>query len=295
MQHENINDQAEGLRRLLGRSAARVVAVVGARNGLGATSVVVNLAACWANSGKNVLIIDEHVSSNNVANSLALKPRYDLLNVLRGDKTLHGVMLSSDGVHVLPVARAMQLLPKLEEAERGKLVASLTQAARGMDVVLVDAAAREGHSVCASLSGDEPLMLVLNGTASGIMESYAMLKQMAQQNDRQSFDIVVNMVNNDVEARAIFNNMAQLAKRNLDVHLEYMGYIPADEKLQRATQLCRPVVELFPAAHCSEAFGDLANNLMKIKDITDEETSSLTRIMQRLVQQTRPMSVVAAI
>jgi len=295
MQHENLNDQAQGLRRLLARSAARVVAVVGARNGLGATSVVVNLAACWANSEKNVLIIDEHVSPNNVANSLALKPRYDLLNVLRGDKTLHGVMLRSDGVHVLPVARAMKLLPKLEEAERRKFVASLTQAASGMDIVLVDAAAREGHSVCASLSGDEPLMLVLNGTASGIMESYAMLKQMAQQNGRQNFDIVVNKVNNDAEARAIFNNMAQLAKRNLHVHLEYMGYIPVDEKLQRATQLCQPVVELFPAAPCSEAFSDVANNLMKVKDITDEETSSLTRVMQRLVQQTRPMSVVAAI
>lgn len=297
MRHDHLNDQAEGLRRLLARSAARVVAVVGARNGLGATSVVVNLAAAWSWAGKDVLILDEHLSTNNVANTLALKPRFDLLNVIRGDKTLREVMLrNSDGILVLPVARAMQALPKLNEAERDKLLDALTQAARGMDVVLVDAAARKGHSVCANLSGDEPLMLVLNGTASGITESYAMLKQMALHNGRQTFDIVVNKVGNEREARAIFDNMAQLALRNLQVRLEYMGYIPTDEKLNRATQLCRPVVEAFPSAQAAIAFGEVAGNLIRTKRVADEEVSSLARVMQRLIRQARPMNnVVAAI
>lgn len=296
MRYENLDDQAEGLRRLLSRTAARVVTVVGARGGLGATSVVVNLAAAWAHAGKEVLILDEHVSANNVANTLALKPRYDLLNVIRGDKALHEVTLrGSDGVRVLPVARAMQLLAKLDEAERDKLLDALNQAARGMDVVLVDAAAREGHSVCASLSGDAPLVLVLNGTASGITESYAMLKQMALQNGRQVFDIVVNKVGNEREARAIFDNMAQLARRNLQVQLEYMGYIPTDEKLKRATQLCRPVVEAFPNAPCSNLFGDLVDNLAHAKSVADEEAGGLARVMQRLVRQARPMNVVSAI
>lgn len=289
-------DQAEGLRRLLARTAAHVVTVVGARSGLGATSVVVNLAAAWSAAGKDVLILDEHLSTNNVANTLALKPRYDLLNVIRGDKTLREVMLrGGDGVQVLPVARAMQALPKLDEAERDRLLDILNQASRGMDVVLVDAAAREGHSVCASLSGDEPLMLVLNATASGITESYAMLKQMALDNGRLAFDIVVNKVKNASEAKAIFDNMAQLARRNLDVRLEYMGYIPVDEKLKRATQLCRPVIAAFPGAECTGAFGELARNLGESRSDADADTSGLTRVMQRLIRQARPMNVVSAI
>ncbi len=296
MQYDNLSDQAEGLRRLLARTAARVVTVVGARSGLGATSVVVNLAAVWGAAGKDVLILDEHLSTSNVANTLALKPRYDLLNVIRGDKTLREVMLhGGDGVQVLPVARAMQALPKLDEAERDRLLDILDQASRGMDVVLVDAAAREGHSVCASLSGDEPLMLVLNATASGITESYAMLKQMALDNGRLAFDIVVNKVKNASEAKAIFDNMAQLARRNLDVRLEYMGYIPVDEKLKRATQLCRPVIEAFPGAECAGAFGELARNLGAARNDADTDASGLTRVMQRLIRQARPMNVVSAI
>lgn len=289
-------DQAEGLRRLLLRASASVVTVVGARSGLGATSVVVNLAAAWAAAGKEVLILDEHLTQNNVANTLALKPRYDLLNVIRDDKRLSEVMLRHDnGVRILPVARAMQSLAKLGEAERDRLLAILSQAARGVDIVLVDASAREGHSVCTHLSGEEPLMLVLNGTASGITESYAMLKQMALDNGRQLFNIAVNKVSDGDEARAIFDNMAELAWRNLHVRLEYMGYIPTDQQLKRATQLCRSVVEAFPAARGALAFGKLADHLVNTNSAVDEEVSSLTRVMQRLIRQTRPMSAVSAI
>jgi flagellar biosynthesis protein FlhG len=289
-------DQADGLRRLLERSEARVVTVVGARSGLGATSVVLNLASTWAWSGKEVLILDEHLTTNNVANSLALKPRYDLLNVVRGDKSLHQVMLrAGDGVKVLPVARATIALPKLNDIERESFSSTLTQAARGMDVVIVDASARAYHSVSTSLSGDEPMLLVLNGTASGITESYSMLKQMARQNSRQVFEIVVNKVKTEAEAKAIFDNMAQLAERNLQVQLVYMGYIPIDEKLQRATQLCRPVMEAFPRSSCAMAFNELAQNLVQTKNDVDEDEVGIAHIMQRLMRQTKPTRVVSAI
>jgi len=296
MLHDTLNDQAAGLRRLLAQTSARVVTVVGARSGLGATSVVVNLASMWARSGKDVLVLDEHLSQNNVSNTLALKARYDLLSVIRGDKDLSEVILHDDcGVRILPVARAMKALPKLQEGERDRLLEILTQAARGMDVILVDAAAREGHSVCASLSGDEPVMLVLNATASGITESYAMLKQMVLRNGLRAFDIVVNKVRDEAEAQAIFANMAQVASRNLQVRLEYMGYIPVDEKLKRATQLCRAVVDVFPDAEGTFAFGELACTLMNTRNVAGEEASVLTRVMQRLIRQTRPMSMVSAI
>jgi len=51
-QAEGLRDQPEGLRRLLLRASLRVVTVVGAARALGATSVVVNLAAALARAGK---------------------------------------------------------------------------------------------------------------------------------------------------------------------------------------------------------------------------------------------------
>jgi flagellar biosynthesis protein FlhG len=168
--------------------------------------------------------------------------------------------------------------------------------ATGAGVVLVDAAAREGHSVCASLSGDEPLILVLNATANGITESYAMIKQMALTNGRKNFDIVLNKVNNEQEAMKIFGNIEQVAWQNLQVSLEYMGYIPADEKLKRATLLCRSVVEAFPGTPSAIKLVELAENLFQSKNVLDEDVSGLTKVMQRLIRQTRSINnVISAI
>lgn len=289
-----IPDQAAGLRRLLARSSSRVVTVVGARDGLGATSIVVNLAAVLGSTGKDVLVLDENLSQDNVANTLALKARYDLLTVARGDKTWRDVMLNGpEGVSVLPVARAMQSLPKLNESQRDRLLESLIAAAKDKDVVLVDAA-RDGHSVCASLSGDEPLLLVSNATASGITESYALLKQMAMHNGRQAFDIVVNKVGTEREALAVFDNMAQVARRHLQVRLEYLGYIPVDEKLKRATQLCRPVIEAFPAAQSSYAMREIAQGLLRAPGATNEGHDALGGVVQRLMRQSRPANNIMA-
>lgn len=294
MRHDDLNDQAAGLRRLLARSPARVITVVGARNDLGATSVVVNLAATLAREGREVLVLDEHLTHRNVPNSLGLKARYDLLNVARGDISWHEVLLQAEnGVQVLPAARAIQSLPSLDMVERERLLDSLKAMTNDVDVVLVDAAARQGNSVCNSLWGDEPLLLVLNATASGITESYAMLKQMALQSGRQAFDIVLNKVNDEEGARAVFDNMAAVARQHLKVELSYLGYIPVDEKLKRATQLCRSVAEAFPAASSAYAFIGLAQQLMLARE-TKQGGADLAKVMQRLVRQAPPLNVMRA-
>lgn len=295
-QPDYIGDQADGLRRLLARSSAQVVTVVGARSGLGATSVVLNLAASWAKAGKEVLVLDEHVSPDNVANSLALKPRYDLLNVVHGDKSLREVILRSDnGVFILPVARAMQALPKLDENQRARLSQLLLLAANGMDILLVDAAAREGHSVSTSLSSKAPLLLVLNATASGVTESYAMLKQMALENGQQAFDIVVNKVSDEREARMVFDNIQKVAGRYLCAQLNYVGYIPVDEKLHRATQLRQAVVNAFPFAPATQAIGLLAQQLAHTSEFERRGSPDWAEVMQRLTQRTRITRKVSAI
>ena len=283
-----VSDQAEGLRRLLVRASAHVVTVAAARTGLGASSLVVNLATVLAQAGRDVLVLDESPSYDNVGNMLALKPRYDLLNVVRRDKALREIMLhTQQGVRVLPMARAIQALPQLSLPERERLLECLADASHGVDVVLVDAAATGERYISASLAPAQPLLVVLNTGASAITESYALIKRMAMQDGRQSFEIVVNKAQDEREAQLVFGNVAQVARRHLHVRVEYLGYIPLDEKLKRATQLCRPVVEAFPAAPSARAFDDLGRALMLLPSAGNEGSGSLSDTVQRLMRQAR--------
>jgi len=288
MLSDRIMDQAEGLRRLLVRASARVVTVAAARTGLGATTMVVNLATALAQAGKDVLVLDESTSYDSVGNMLALKPRYDLLNAVRRDKPLREIIMhTQQGVCVLPVGRAIQALPQLSSPERERLLECLAEASHGIDVVLVDAAATEERYISASLAPEQPLLVVLNTTASAITESYALIKRMAMQDGRQSFEIVVNKARDEQEAQVVFGNIAQVARRHLHVRVEYLGYIPLDEQLKRATQLCRPVVDVFPATVAARAFGELGRNLMLLPAAGNEGATGLSDMVQRLMRQAR--------
>jgi flagellar biosynthesis protein FlhG len=296
MHSDNMSDQAAGLRRLLARASIRVVTVAGARRGLGVTSLVVNLAARLAAGGKDVLVLDENLAPHNVANTLALKPRFDLLHAVRGDRSLREVILTpAQGVHVLPMARAMQELPRLGAAEREQLLGCLGEAAHSMDVVLVDGSPQEGRFVSGSLAPEQPLLLVANVTAAAITESYALIKRMALLEGRRSFEIVVNKARNAAKARAVYDNLAQVARQHLGVRVQYLGYIPVDEKLKRATQLCRSVVEAFPQAPAAHAYAELERNLMSLPAAGDEETGGLSHVLQRLIQQAHTQNLAHAI
>lgn len=294
MLSERITDQAEGLRRLLVRGSTRVVPVAAARTSFGATSVVVNMATALAQAGKDVLVLDENLTHDNVGNMLALRPRHDLLNAVRRDKPWRDIILhTQQGVRILPVARAIHALPKLTLPERNRLLECMAEASNGVDMVLVDTAAwDERNNTCASLfsaglAPDQPLLLVLNATPSAITGSYAMIKRMAMQDGRRSFEVVVNKVRDEQEARVVFGNVAQVARQHLHVRVEYLGYIPSDEKLKRATQLCRPVVDAFPSTPAALAFGELGRNLMLLPTAAREDVGGLTDVMQRLMRHTR--------
>lgn len=277
-------DQAEGLRRLLVRPSLRVITVVGARPGLGATSMVVNLGVALTRVGKQVLVLDENLAHDNVANALALKPRYDLLHAVRDEVSWREIMLQSAvGVHVLPVARAMQSLLKLNDTERTRLLENISAASWGMNVVLVDATS-EAHSVCACLSGDEPLLMVLNATAGGITESYALLKKLAVHTGRREFDLVVNKARSEQEARTVFANMSQVAKHHMQVKLNYLGNIPWDENFNRAAVSRRPLLEMLPTSPAAGAYIELAHKLM-LPAAAKDGNNTLNQLMQRMMMQ----------
>ncbi len=286
MPSEHTSDQAEGLRRLLLRPSLRVITVVGAQDGMGATSVVTGLAQALARQDKQVLILDENLSSENVANRLQLKPRYDLLNTVRDHMRVREVLLhASARVHVLPVARAMQSLATLDDETGARLLDTLNSATYGMDIVLVDAAT-SGHSVCTTLQADEPLLLVLDGTPEGITASYALLKQMALQHGRQRFDILVNKVQDEAEAGRIYDNMESAARRYLAVKLHYLGHVPrpgmmganfrADHLLQAAD------------AQTAHAFAGLAARLLP-PERAEENHKALDNLMARMALQKSAM------
>lgn len=297
-------DQAEGLRRLLVGNQTQVVTVVAGQAGMGRTSATLNLAAALVRSGKDVLVLDENHAQDNLLDSLGLFAQHDLLDVAQGTCRPQDAVIGGHGFGVLSAARAMNALAvsRLSADERGnaasfsgpgldwdewhRMEAALTEISAGVDVMLVDGAMLAGQAaVSSSLASGASMLVVVEGTPSGITDSYSLIKRLALENARLQFGIMVNKAVSEKAATTVFENMSKVARRNLSVRLEYLGYVPLDDRVVCATQMCKSVVDVYPASASAQAYLELAHNLLHLPMRQDETENGVATIIQSLMSQ----------
>ncbi len=280
-------DQAAGLRDLaLFRTpdAARVFTIAGGKPRVGKTSVVINLANALAQDGRRVLLIDENPCHNNICTSLGLQARFDLLHVIHRDKRMDQVLLQGpDNITILPAMRGIQALNKLSPLEESWLINCFTELKNAVDIVLIDTA-MTGTSYVLPLSlASEHVVIVISGSASSLTGAYALIKIMNQEYAKQNFLIMVNKVDSEVESLALYQNLYKVARQYLSVSLEYAGFIPNDEKLRQAGQLCQPILETHPVSPAALGFRYLAQNILR-SSCPDKLSGGIDNFMQRLIR-----------
>ncbi|HQT25243.1 MAG TPA: AAA family ATPase [Burkholderiales bacterium] len=280
-----MTDQAEGLRRLLGRDFVRIVTLTSSRDGVGKTTATLNLATALANAGKSVMILDENPGKSNLADQLHRDSAGDILDVARHGKPLEEVMLTGpERIVILQASRGVQELADLSEPEQQRLIDCMRNIAKPADVVLVDTAAGSpGHLLSLTLDSQE-IVVVLSPEGSAVTDAYALIKMMNLQYGKRHFRILVNKVKSGEEGRAVFESMSAVARRFLAVTLDFMGHVPFDGSLLQASNLGRPVVEAFPLAEASSSFRHIADAVIRWPC---SQQMNMGDFLNRLIQSSR--------
>jgi len=126
-------DQAAGLRRIFGVAPARLAPIL-IDPGCAAAQVasIVRLAQACANAGERTLVVD--CARAQIAASLGLRARFDLVHAMRGECLLQQTRLDAGpNLGVLPAARAAaqacetktEFLPLLTRLTQGECAADL--------------------------------------------------------------------------------------------------------------------------------------------------------------------------
>ena len=295
-----IQDQAEGLRRLLVQDFLRIVTVISGSAGGGKTTTVINLAVALARSGKDVLVIDENAGANNLGGTLGLNAHRDLLDVMRRDKTLDEVIIPGpEGFRLLSAGRGLRVLGKLSTHDQSHLIDCFGRFAQPVDVILVDAAPGRASQLLSLNFSSHEVVVVVSPEPTSITAAYALIKHISAEHGKQRFRVLVNKAGAETEARVIFDNMAKVANRYLAVSLDFMGFVPSDDKLRQSIRRGRPVIESFPDAASTAAFHRLAESLTRWpchESDDDSEGKGLKGFMQCLMQgsQGSPINVAVA-
>lgn len=282
-------DQAEGLRRLLGRDELRVIAVASGKPRVGQTNLVINLAQALVSQGKSVLILDEGVGAESCAARLGLTPRCELAQVLKQQATLRQALLThSAALHILPAREGLRRIGQLGQAAQQRLRQSLAALGLQPDVLLIDLAADRGQPTLAASYAADAVLIVVSPERQAITQSYALIKQMAQQAGRRRIYLALAKTKDASHATALGGNMLDAAARYLNAPVEILGAVPWDDSVKHANKLFKPVVEAFPDAAASQAYRALGQ-VIAAWPAMRQNSGHLDGFLQRLIMSCRTM------
>lgn len=260
-------DQAEGLRILREReaAAARMVAFVSGKGGVGKTHVAVNTALAAAGLGARVLLVDGDLGLANVDVLLGLPAAAGSRELLLGHEPLEAVIHPGPrGVHILPAASARADLAALPREEIGRLAALLAGAAAGFDLVLLDLGSGIGPVVLDLAAACGRAVVVATPEPTSLADAYAVVKLLGGcgRAGGPELELLVNAAGSELEALETHDHLDRLARRFLGRGLSYRGHVPRDARVPRAVAMQQAVVEAAPTAPAARAIVRLAADLL---------------------------------
>jgi flagellar biosynthesis protein FlhG len=262
-----MKDQAARLRVLTGyfqREKAptlslRVIAVTSGKGGVGKTNVVVNLAIALAQMGKRVMILDADLGMANVDVLMGLIPRYNLMDVIQGQKSIKDIVLRGPAnVGLIPGGSGLQELANLEYYQRERLLHGLQVFEEEADFLLIDTGAGISKNVIGFVSAAHEAIVVVTPEPTAITDAYGIIKVLSRIKAHDRVYLVVNRASTWAEAQITAEKVVSAATRFLKFKVSHLGSIMEDRTVSRAVMSQVPLLTAFPHSSAAKNLRSIA-------------------------------------
>ena len=252
--------QASSLRAMTpARRTTRTLTVAAGKGGVGKTTVAVNLAMAMSMAGHDVMLFDADMSVANVDVQLGLTPLRHVGHMLEGNCTLQDLIISGPhGLKVIPGGSGARRLAQMCNGEHAAVIRAFDDLILPPEYLVVDTAAGVSDDVMMFAAAADDVIVVVCDEPASLTDAYALIKLLSRDFGVRRFQIVANMVRHAGEARHLYEKLARVSERFLDVALSFMGMVPHDERLRQAIKRQGAVVDLWPSSRSAMGFKQLA-------------------------------------
>lgn len=253
------------LRQSTAVKAGRVYSVIGAKGGVGVTTLAINLAAHLAGQGKAVILLEFRPDFGTVAVQLNLRPELSLAALrelepiaITEQVTTRLLQPTSFNIRVLCGPQRAADFGPFTAGHAGALLSRLTALA---DYVIVDLPPAADEATAAILSSSDQIVVVLEPEISCVA---AAVQRVAQ----------INSYGNTLETRLVAINRQGtmlLSVREIENRLNrtLTSMIPpATDVIGVAVQYGTPLVVMQPSHVFSEHVQEIAELLQRVKNAT---------------------------
>ena len=269
----------------MSRDNVRVISVTSGKGGVGKTNITVNLACLLSKMKKKILILDADMGLANIDVILGLTPKVNLFHVLNGEKSMkEAIIRGPGGIMILPAASGIQEMSNLSKGQKLTLLDELRTVSREVDFLLIDTAAGIAGNVMYFNMAAHEIIVMATPEPTSLTDAYAIIKILHQNHAKNCFRLLVNMVRDPQEGREVYRRLNQATDRFLNLHIEYLGYIPRDEKLSDAVKQQKAFAMLYPDSPASKCLATLAEKLCHER-MTGGDPGGISFFWERIIEK----------
>lgn len=243
----------------------RIIAVASGKGGVGKTSIVANMGIALTRYGHRVLLMDTDFGMGNLELMIGagVAPKYNLTHVFSGKKTLQDVMMTGPrGVRILPAGTGGKLSGAISLESKRDFMEEVRGLSEIADIVLVDTRSGLSDNTLHFMTLADEVILVTTPEPPSIMDSYGIVKILAQERDSTAMKLLINMAGDRFDALHVEDTIGLVTKQFSNVALEHLGWICHDSAVPRAVRQQQPFVTLYPHSRASKDVSGVAAKLV---------------------------------
>lgn len=281
MPHNTHQDQAAGLRKLLGAKAPKKNVFFSSTTQQHKNSTLLNLSSACIQMGSSTQILDLRWDLTGIsANSQHLRSNLWEL-ALTKSPLQEGYYEYAQGGRIsklasLPIATLLH--NKMTMNELSKVLQELFSAS---NIWLMDADFQANNPFQLPELQDSAIHILVENQAQSIKTGYLHLKSIAHQFGKKSVSLIVQ--NTELaQAQLIHRNMAKAANEFLALPLEFGGNIPQDAYLLKSSKLGKSVLDAYPMSEAAQAFRHIAGRLIEYSNESSYLNTPVTLLEKEL-------------
>jgi flagellar biosynthesis protein FlhG len=245
-----------------GNRHTRTMSITSGKGGVGKTTIVSNIATMLSRLGNNVLILDGDLGMANVDIMFGVRTQHTIRDVLNGSMTIDEVVTQVDPkVWLLPGGSGFHDLQNLGEPQKRALLTQLSSLKQRFDYMLIDTAPGIDTNVMYFNISAQEIQVVVTPDPSSFTDAYALIKVLHTYYGEKRFSIIANQVRDEQEGLAVYQRLSDVSQKFLFISLDYLGCIPTDVGVRRATKNQQQFVKVCPEGPASQALKKIVEKL----------------------------------
>ena len=246
------------------KAAPMVLSITSGKGGVGKTLTTVNTAVSLKRMGYSVLILDGDFGLSNVDVVLGLQAKKNIRDVLDGHASLKDIIVEGPmGLKVIPSGSGVASLTQLSHAQRQSLLSQVENFDEPFDVLLIDTGAGIGENVLHFNAQSDQVVVVTTPEPHALTDAYALIKVMSENYSQKTFNLLVNQTRSGEEGLKIFERIAEVANRFLNIEVAYLGHVPLDPQVPKSVMQRRAASEQSTFTLAGQAWNQMARSLVE--------------------------------